>query len=197
MQMRRMTTLGVAGSAALVLALTAGCSTRPDRAGSALGAASAGASRRIPGTSLSEIQPVAERIFRLHFRIDPAASAPGVLVSQPQEVTSETQPERVQDVLTGSRSRHRHLAELRLIQQGPDVLVRCIVQMQRLDTSEGAAFLSQRGDDRPTDTPIERLGPASPDYREEWVPSRRNRELEQEILRAIAEAVRPQTAPVP
>ncbi len=177
--------------AVLLLTVLAGCATTNDRAVSQIGRGAGSAGRRISGTTVAAVQPVAERVFRQHFRVNPTASGPGVLVSQPQEVTEQRQPEQVRDVLLGSRDRHRYLAELYLDQQGQDVVVRCTVLAQRLETSARAAFNTQRGDDRPTETPIDRLGPTSTDNREEWVPVKRNRELEQEILNAIAADLRP------
>jgi hypothetical protein len=177
--------------AVLLLTLLAGCATTGGQTASQIGRGAGSASRRIPGATVAAVQPVAERVFRQHFRINPDASGPGRLMSQPQEATGQKQPEQVRDVLLGSRDRHRHLAELYLDQQGPDVVVRCTVLVQRLETSARAAFNTQRGDDRPTETPIDRLGPTSTDNREEWVPVKRNRELEQEILTTIAEDLRP------
>jgi hypothetical protein len=175
--------------------LLAGCSSSMEGTKSQVSRSAGSASRKIPGVSLAEVQPVAERIFRQHFRIDQAASGAGLLVAQPQEVTREGQPERVRDILGGSHARHRYLAELRLNQQGPDVLVRCVVQTQRLETSERAAFRNERGQDVPNDTPIQRIGPTSADNREEWVGVKRDRELEQVILMSIAETVQPASAP--
>ncbi|MDM8009042.1 MAG: hypothetical protein QUV05_23120 [Phycisphaerae bacterium] len=187
--------MGQVITATMTAMLLAGCSSSTERSPTSVGRSGGAAGRRIVGADVATVQPVAERIFRQHFRIDSPASGPGLIVAQPQEMTATAQPERVQDLLAGVRGRHRYLAELRLNQQGPDVLLRCVVQTQRLETSERAAFSSQRGDDRPTDTPIDRLGAASSDNREEWVSGKRDRELEQEILSAIEEACRPATSP--
>ncbi len=171
-----------------------GCSSSIDRSPSSVSRGAGAAGRRIANTDVAAVQPVAERVFRQYFRIDSVASGPGLIVAQPQEMTGAAQPERVRDLLAGVRGRHRYLAELRLNQQGPDVLLRCVVQAQRLETSERAAFSSQRGDDRPSDTPIDRMGAGSADNREEWVYGKRDRQLEQEILSAIEEAFRPATS---
>jgi len=179
--------------AALAALLATGCSS-PLESGATVSRAAGSAGRRIANVNLSEAQPVAERVFRQRFRIDSAASGPGLIVSQAQEVNTEAQPQQMRDVL-GGKARHRRVAQLRLDQQGPDLLLRCIVQTQRLETSERAAFSGQRGDDRPTDTPIDRLGAASADNREEWGAGKRDRELEQEILRAVEEALRPASQP--
>lgn len=179
-----------------IIALT-GCSAPTQKATTGVSAAGGASSRRLTGTSMAALQPVAERIFRQHFRIDSAASGAGLLVSQPQEITGEIQAERVREVLSGARSRHRYLAELRINQQGEDVLLRCTVQTQRLETSERAAFVRQRGEDRPTETPIDRIGPSSADNREEWVASKRDRSLEQEILTAIQQAAEPAASKAP
>ncbi len=193
--MRNQTVTSIAALATLAALLAAGCSS-PVRTGPTVSRAAGASSRQIPNVTLAEVQPISEQVFRQRFRLNSAASGPGLIVAQPQEVTGEAHRERVRDVLGGIGTRHRRLAELRLDQQGPNVLLRCTVQTQRLETSERAAFSAQRGgDDRPTETPIDRLGAASADYREEWGPAKRDRELEQEILKAIEEALRPATSP--
>ncbi|MGQ9651497.1 MAG: hypothetical protein ACUVXJ_15430 [Phycisphaerae bacterium] len=186
--------LGQLIAAATTAVLLGGCSSSIDRSPTSVSRGAGSAGRRIVNTDVAAVQPVAERVFRQYFRIDSVASGPGLIVAQPQEMTGTAEPERVRDLLAGVRGRQRYLAELRLNQQGPDVLLRCVVQTQRLETSERAAFGSQRGDDRPTDTPIDRMGAGSADNREEWVYGKRDRQMEQEILWAIEEALRPATS---
>ena len=65
-------------------------------------------------------------------------------------------------------------------------MLQCQVSVERLDTVEQAAFALSRGDDRPNDTPIERLGADTPQTREEWVYVNRDRQAELELLDAIA-----------
>ncbi len=195
MQIQTATRMGQFITAAMTAMLLSGCSGSTDWSPTSVSRAGGAAGRRIANTDVAAVQPVAERVFRQHFKIDASSSGPGLMVAQPQEMTATVQPERVRDLLAGARGRHRYLAELRLNQQGPDVLLRCVVQMQRLETAERAAFSSQRGDDRPTDTPIDRLGATSADNREEWVSGKRDRQLELEILATIEEAFRPETSP--
>jgi hypothetical protein len=194
MQSRWLTSTTLQGVITLAVMILTGCSTTAEMSRTGVNAAGGVSSRRLGGTSAAAVQPVAERVFRQHFKIDAAASGAGLLVAQPQEVTAEMPAEGVREVLSGARRRHRYLAELRINQQGEDVLLRCIVQTQRLETSERAAFSTQRGEDRPTETPIDRMGPSSADNREEWVPSKRDRTLEQEILTAIQQAIQPATS---
>jgi len=146
------------------------------------------ATRRIDGAALRDVRPAALRAFRQHFRVDPNASVGDRLVSYPVEVTEQTKPERLRDVL-GGKNRHRQVAVLILAQEGTKVLAQCQVRTQRLDTAERAAFARETGDDRPGDTPIERRGASSPIAREEWTPVGRDRITEAAILDSIVQAV--------
>jgi hypothetical protein len=150
--------------------------------------------RRLPDASVDEVRPVAERVFRQHFRIDPQLSTRTRLVSRPAEVEEAGQVERVRDVLGPSRNRRRQKGELYLVQEGSDVVVRCRVQLQRLDTAERAAFERERGDDRPGETPINRSGSTSTSLHEEWVDTGRDRAVESELLGQLLEAFRPPAA---
>jgi len=172
-------------TAAALLASGAGCpaSGGPGRLGGHR--PTHGATRVLRNVDVGAVRPVADRAFRQHFRIDADTSSGSVLVARPHELTEPARPERVKDVLRPSPNRRRQLAELHLTQEGPHVLVWCVVQTQRLDTTERAAFARVRGDDRPTDTPIDRQGASSGNLQEEWVTVGRDRGIEQEILAAI------------
>ncbi|MHC4442294.1 MAG: hypothetical protein ACYTA5_06825 [Planctomycetota bacterium] len=61
----------------------------------------------------------------------------------------------------------------------------CWVGNQRLETAERASFAEQRGDDRPSDTPIDRLGSTSTYRQEDWIDVSRDRKTELMILDAI------------
>jgi len=141
------------------------------------------ASRRFLNVDIRTVQPMADRVFREYFRVE-AASA-NRWISRPVEVTRPGQTGRVRDVLTAFPNRRRRLAELWLTRQGPHVVACCCVQTQRLDTTERAAFDRERGDDRPTDTPIDRAGAGSTTVREEWVRIGRDRQTENLILSVI------------
>jgi hypothetical protein len=135
--------------------------------------------------SLAEVRPAATEAFRQYFRLDRDASTAHTLISVPMEVTDPETPPRVRDIL-GTPNRFRRVAELYLQQEGGDVLARCRIQIQRLDTAERAAFARQsRNDDRPTETPIDREGAASARRIDEWTDVGRDRQSEQELLTAI------------
>ncbi len=143
------------------------------------------ASRLVPNATLDTIRPVASRVFRSAYRLDPDRSTGTMLVSRPVEAAGEQHGERIRDVL-GRPNRHRRLATLGMSQDGTAVMLQCQVRIERLDTTEQAAFARNRGDDRPNDTPIERLGVDAPSAREEWVYVSRDRQAEADILDAIA-----------
>lgn len=144
------------------------------------------ASRLIPGTQISTVRPVAADVFRSGYRVDLDRSTGDRLVSRPTEVTGRQQVERVRDVL-GRPSRHRSTAILQMSQNGPAVLVQCQVRVERLDTVEQAAFARSTGDDRPSETPIERLGADTGRPREVWVYVNRDRQAEAAVLNAITQ----------
>jgi hypothetical protein len=183
---RRVTCLIVCG---LVLGLTCGCNGPRAEAARAPAARPGDWSRRsLLDVQLEDARTVAARAFRKHFRLDMDASTGNHLVSVPADYRARDR-QRLRDVLGPTRSQHRKLGELRMVQEGPNVLVQTRVQIQRLETPERAAFARQRGDDRPTDTPIERPGGTGPARQQEWVDTGRDRELEQRMLDDIVQEI--------
>jgi len=198
-------TLAVTGWA-LLLILT-GCdadTASPERAGGATPRARGTAdfaSRRIEGAGLAEVQTIADRVFRSYFRVDRGASTANDLLAYPTDVNTREattrgeepvaeEPTRaprdtVGDMIGVAPRRYRRIAELRLAAAENGVVAQVRVMFQRLTSAERAAFARERGDDRPTDTAIDRLGPTSPAPREEWRDDRRDKRLEQEILNAL------------
>lgn len=178
------------GWAALLL-IAAGCSmqdgssTTPalERAGGDF------SGRRLPQVDPAEVRAAAERVFRSDFRVDPALSSEDTWVSRPAEV-DHPRGERLRDVLSVTPSRHRQIAELRLIPDGDGVLLRCRIRTQRQDTAERTAFARETGDDRPANMPIERPETSSR-RQEEWTTVGRDRQGEQNILNAIQQAFAP------
>lgn len=146
---------------------------------------------RLPGADLGTVRPIAMNVFKQYYRLDSAASTGVVLRSQPAEtdVRGDADSANVREVLSGRQNRRRELAELHVIEDGPDVILRCQVQVQRLDTVERRAFAgSMGGDDRPSETPRPgRTAGRDEVTPEEWVNVGRNRQLEREILDMIAE----------
>jgi len=196
----------VAGGYMLALLLS-GCDmggAQPERTGgTATRGAADFATRRIEDVSLTQVQPIADRVFRSYFRLDGASSTATDLVAFPSDVTREeragaapsggTEPsagnppprETIGDVVGLAPRRYRRLAELRLAAAGNGVTTQVRVMLQRFVTTERTAFSRERGDDRPTDTPIDRLGSTATTSREEWRDYRRDRVMEREILNAI------------
>lgn len=146
----------------------------------------------LPSVGVGEVRPVALQAFREHFRVDSEASGDNVWISSPADVTGrgESESPRVREVLSGASNRRCHLGELSLTPEGDGVSVRCKVRIQRLDTAERTAFAMERGDDRPSETPVDRTGGLSTSSRQEWVNVGRDRRLERAILDAIADRLR-------
>lgn len=178
--------LAIASASSLLWGLSCAEMDTPSTGSRTFGRPGDFATRRIDGVSLRDVRPAALRAFRMYFRVDPGASAGDRLVSYPAEMTEPVGPERLRDVL-GGKSRHRQVATLLLSQEGTSVLAQCQVRTQRLDTAERAAFARETGDDRPSDTPIDRRGASSPIAREEWTPVGRDRTTEAAILDSIVQ----------
>lgn len=151
---------------------------------------------RVPGVSAQDARAVATDVFKEHFRVDPSASTATQLVSRPSESTAHADQESagVREVLSGSSNRRRQIARLQLVERGADVLIRCHVEVQRLDVTERSAFAQQRAaDDRPSNQTTDRRSGTQQVKDEDWSNVGRNRQLEREILDAIAERLAPVT----
>ena len=146
-----------------------GCDTGagPERAaaGRTRGAADF-ATRPFEGVSLTELRPVAERVFRSYFRMDAASSSATEWVAFPtnidprepagpnveptaltEDTAAEERPrETMGDVIGLAPRRYRRTAEMRLVPDQDRVVVQVRVGIQRLTTTERAAFARERGD---------------------------------------------------
>ena len=182
----------------LFIPATMGCSSKGEGIGLISGEnRGIAATQRLSNVDSDTVRPVADRVFRTYFRVDPQTSSSDVWMSRPEEVRGEKQPVQLRDTLRASSSRHRRVAELRIIQKGTDVLAMCRVRNQRLETAERASFAEQRGDDRPKDTPIDRLGATSTYRQEDWVEVSRDRKTELTILEAIRGQLESPNQPTP
>ncbi len=186
---RQSRTLWVIGLFPLVAAL--GCESKNEwRDGSARRRETDSAGRLLPGTTIDKVKTVAHNAFTTRYRLDREASTALDLVSQPTEVgAAGSDPTRVRDLVRPAPNRRRQLARLWFTQQGPDVLIRCRILNQRMDTAERQAFANYRSDDRPDETPIDREGPTSVSGREEWINVGRDRQAENELLDAIEQVL--------
>ena len=143
------------------------------------------ASRRIDGVTVAQVEPIADQVFRTHFRLDQAASTASVLTARPADAPDLEQRGQSGDMLSITPRRKRRLAELRLNTETGGVLVQVRVMTQRLSTAERTAFAHQMGDDRPSEGGLDHGPSAGGQPREEWVDWRRDRKLEDEILSEI------------
>ncbi len=154
------------------------------------------ASLRVVDAEFESVRASANRAFRRVYRVDPDASGLESWVSRPEEL-AEVNPVRMSDVTNPSSRRHRRIAYLQALPEENYILVRCKVEIQRLETAERTAFARSRnldGDDRPGDTPIERSGAVSTSTHQDWVTTGRDREGEQALLRAVVAGIsRPET----
>ncbi|HOA74492.1 MAG TPA: hypothetical protein PL151_17325 [Phycisphaerae bacterium] len=154
---------------------------------------------RIPGVSIATVRPVAAEVFTEKFRLDRTASTGTLLISRPLEVSERADDEQagVREVLSGAHGRRRQVARLQLVERGDSVLVRCAVQVQRLDVAERGAFVPQRGDDRPAAVQTDRVTGPQTLTEDDWVAVGRDRHAERMMLNEIAERLAGQTAAPP
>jgi hypothetical protein len=146
---------------------------------------SRGAGRYLQNVDIETAREAAEQAFRQYFTIDPKESSDLVWKSLPVESDSPTSPTRLSDRVGGASRRHRVMAELRLIPDGANVIVRCVAENQRLETADRTAFMHDHGDSRPGDTPTDRRSPVYVDARYDWVVVNRDTTLEQKVLSAV------------
>jgi hypothetical protein len=175
-----------------IAALLAGCSNfSADRVDRMPGES---ATRRLVQTTPSQVAPVARKVFRARYRLDTLRSTDSLLFSHPTEEIGEFDETEAGEPLPLGKTRHRIIARLTWMADGDDVLLVCQVARQRLETARKAAFSTMRGDgdDRPTDTPIDRRGAVSAESKQEWVYIGRDRQAEQAILGAIRTALQPE-----
>jgi hypothetical protein len=147
---------------------------------------------------MSATRSVALQVFKEHFRIDSENSTAWALRSQPRDTATHADNEtpRMREMLSGRSGRRRHLGVVELIQRGPDVQVRCQVRVERMESVERTAFAPQRGgDDRPSEVSAnERASMMDTRTRDKWVSVGRDRQLERDMLNAIAERTEAKTA---
>jgi hypothetical protein len=169
----------------LIAVLTSGCSQNSGGfSSSAKGPDPNFMTRRING-DVGEVRPIAERVFRSHFRYDADLSSGNRMVSRPTEVEGRGEPHNVRDRIRLSPARRQEKAELMLKGEEGVTIVQVNVRAERLETVERSSFAGLRGDDRPTQTPIDRPGPSGVDAREEWVNAGRDSQTERDILDEI------------
>lgn len=145
-------------------------------------------STRLPGVSVAAVRPVAADVFTGRYRLDTAQSTGNVLISRPLEVSERGDAEQagVRERLSGASGRRRQIAQIHLIERGNDVVVRCHVQVQRLDVAERSAFVSPRvADDRPGNLPAQRASGTRTLTEQDWVDVGRDRHTERSMLNEI------------
>ncbi len=183
----------MATTSLLLVALVSGCDAAAGPTRAPRQSAADFAIVRVPAATVSEVRPAAMQVFKQYFRLDNEASTGGVLRSRATETDEHGDREQtgVREVLSGRGNRRRQMAELHVIADGPGVVLRCQVQVQRLETVEREAFAPTRsGDDRPSEaTPLGRSSSTEARTAHEWKNVGRDRQLEREILDQVRERI--------
>lgn len=145
-------------------------------------------STRLAGVGLGAVRPIAADVLTGRYRLDTAQSTGSVLISRPLEVSERGDAEQagVRERLSGAAGRRRQIAHVHLVERGGDVLVRCHVQVQRLDVAERGAFVSPRAaDDRPGNLPAQQAAGTRTLSEEDWIDVGRDRHTERSMLNEI------------
>jgi hypothetical protein len=128
--------------------------------------------------------------LRQWFRVEEVSRADGVARTALSEYDQMGGTGRIRDTAIGFRNRMRHQATLTVTPQGPGSVVKCMVNVERLDTADHRVFRDQQQfQDYPTETPIDRDAAISTSQDQVWTPMPRDRKLEQEILDVVRNRV--------
>ncbi len=144
---------------------------------------------RLSPASRAAVFDAATQALREHFTIRRADRAAGILETVPIETVGTEPSGRLGDVVAVPR-RERRTAEVRVEKTGAMVKVFCKVLVQECDTQAHQMFTREHAlHDLPTDTPAERDGATTTEQNAVWRNKRRDRTLENQILRAIQDQV--------
>jgi hypothetical protein len=143
-------------------------------------------SLRLPGATKAQALDAGVHAMRQWFRLEPVSAADNEVRSVTMEFDQKGGTERIRDAALKYKNRMRRWATLVVQEQGPDVIVRCAVQVQRLDTSDHRVFHdNQRFVDYPNETPIDREAGVTASQDQVWTDMPRDRQLETDILSVV------------
>jgi len=124
------------------------------------------------------------------FKVDYASPVDGEVRSSTMEYDQKGGTDRLRDAAIKYKNRMRRTAVLVVQEDGTEAVVRCAVQVQRLDTADYRVFSDQnRFVDYPNETPIDRGAGASQSQTQVWTDMPRDRQLEQDILSVVRSRV--------
>ena len=144
---------------------------------------------RLPNTSRAEAFAAGEYAMRQWFRLEEVSPNNGQIRSVMMEFNQRGGTERLRDAVKFP-NRMRHRARLVVLEQAPDTIVRCIVEVQRLDTADHRVFrANERFTDYPNDTPIDRDAGITAGQDQVWTDMPRDRQLESDIVSVVKSRV--------
>ncbi|MBI5764575.1 MAG: hypothetical protein HZA51_13740 [Planctomycetes bacterium] len=140
---------------------------------------------RMPNTSRAVAFDAAQHAMKQFFRIDKISNSDGQIRSVTVEYDQRGGTDRIRDVVK-TKNRMRRTATLFVQEQGPDCIARCIVRVQRLDTSDHRLNRDQNQFvDYPNETPIDRDAGITASQDQVWTDMPRDRRLESDILSVL------------
>jgi hypothetical protein len=124
------------------------------------------------------------------FRIEDTSPGQGVIRTVATEYNQKGGTGRIRDTAIQYQNRMRHTATIVVSPRGGGCVAKCVVRVERLDTSDHRVFQdNQKFTDYPTATPIDREASLSASQDQAWTPMPRDRALEMQILDVIRSKV--------
>ncbi|MFH0979972.1 MAG: hypothetical protein V2A79_00350 [Planctomycetota bacterium] len=144
---------------------------------------------RLADASQAAVFDAAAQALGEHFTIRRSDRVAGMLEAVPMEGVGKGSRGRLGDVVAVPR-RERRVAEVRVESEGNLVKVFCKVLVQEYDTQAHQMFNREHAlSDLPTDTPADRDAATTTEQNAVWRTQRRDKALEDRILRAVREQV--------
>jgi hypothetical protein len=155
-------------------------------------------SLRLVNTSRADAYDACLYAMKQWFKVNYASPLDGEVRSATVEYEQRGGTDRLRDAAIKYKYQMRRTATLIVQDDGGEAVVRCAVQVQRLDTADYRAFSDQnRYVDYPNETPIDTGAGETLSQNQVWTDMPRDRQLEQDILsvvRSRAEGARPATS---
>ena len=126
--------------------------------------------------------------MREHFAIEKADRQSGEILARPSLYTGDEPSERLSTGLSKAKPEMRRMASLQLASRPEGLAVEVLVNIERRDTQDYQVYEGiLANEDLRMRTPAERRDTAGPDQRDVWTFVRRDRQMEELLLRRMHE----------
>ena len=167
----------------LIFVVGGGCSEPRRETGAGGGRESGWSQITLPNVTPDAAFEAGTYAMQQWFRISDKLPADGTLRSFTEEYEQKGGTGRIRDGAIGYKNRMRRTATLLVLAQPSGCVVKCHVQVERLDTADHRVFRSnEQFEDVPNETPIDREAAVSSRQDQAWTPMPRDRGLERKML---------------